>query len=331
MVQNGEAHFILCSGDRFGLAEHGGLGLPNGKTINRKRKKSTENSGFFAPAKNGRIKFLAVLTDGIHDLLHRELVFVTVSSIMNETIDKAEDAIISDFRSVGAHYGYSRTRRHPSTEPFLLGRKNNVDIFDVRKTADALEKALVFMEDVLKKGGTVLFVGSKPEARRIMEEKILPLGVPYVTHRWVGGTLTNFDEMKKRIARLEDLEAKRSSGELSKYTKKEQLLIDREIVRLELNFGGLRAIIGKPDALLIIDPRHEHTAIHEAKRKNIPVIALASTDCNIEGINYPIPANDSSVSSIAFFLEKFAEAYKKGKAGAVETVGEAPPIVKEKK
>lgn len=213
--------------------------------------------------------------------------------------------------TVGAHFGYSRTRRHPSVTKYLFGTKNKVDIIDVEQTATLLEQAQEMLETFGKTGRTVLFVGTKPEARKAVQGAAESIGMPFVTTRWIGGFLTNYSEIKKRINRLLELRAAKESGELQKkYTKKELLLITREMEKMEDVFAGIAEMKGLPDALVIVDPKKEHIAIAEATRLDIPTIAIASTDCDITTVTHAIVANDSSRASIELLVKKLAQAYK---------------------
>jgi len=225
---------------------------------------------------------------------------------------KQNPSLIESMFQAGAHFGYSKTRRHPSFQQVLFGSKNRIDIIDLEKTGTYLNTAVEYVKESVKNGKNILFVGTKPEARKIMEEVVVPAEVPYVMERWVGGTLTNLSEMRKRIARLEELQGKKERGELDVYTKKERLLFDRETEDLLRKFGGVVTLKQLPSIVCVIDPKHEETAVQEALRKKIPVIALAGSDCDISNIAYPIPANDSSLLSIRFFLNKIMEAYTEG-------------------
>jgi small subunit ribosomal protein S2 len=216
---------------------------------------------------------------------------------------------------VGVHYGYSKSRRHPSTSPYIFTTKNGVDIINIEKTNELLEKALEVVAKFAAAGKTILFVGTKPEARQQIVETALALNMPYVSERWVGGSLTNFPEIKKRIIKLLDWRNQKEKGELERYTKKERLLIDREMDDMTKNFQGLTGITKTPDAVFVIDPKKEHIAVTEAKKMNLPVIAILNTDCNLKQTDYPIIANDASVSSITFFLNKIKESYTKGANG----------------
>ena len=229
---------------------------------------------------------------------------------------KKNDPVIDALFKVGAHYGYAKTRRHPSTAPYILGLKNRVEIINVEKTKELLEAAKVFVKTLGAEGKTLLFVGGKHEAAEAVRQGAVETGQSYVAGRWVGGTLTNFAQIRSRVDTLLDLKGKREQGELAKYTKKEQLLIGRDIERLETLFGGLVWQKALPAALFIIDPKEEKTAASEAKRLGIPVVALASSDCNIADIAHPIVANDASMGSIRHFVQEIAKAYQEGKSEA---------------
>lgn len=224
------------------------------------------------------------------------------------------DPKIDELFKAGAHFGFGKSRRHPSTSPFIFGSKNRVDIFDLEKTRDSLDKATEFVANLAKENQKILFIGGKSEAQTITKDAALQAGVAYVASRWIGGTLTNFPEIEKRVKTMLDLESQKEKGELAKYTKKERLLIDRKIEKLEKMFGGIKEMTALPKALFIIDPRYEETALREAKTLGIPVVALCGSDNDIQDIDYPILANDTSMTSIRFFAEKIAEAYNKNKS-----------------
>jgi small subunit ribosomal protein S2 len=222
-------------------------------------------------------------------------------------------ATIENMFKAGAHYAYQKSRRHPSAAPFIFGVKNKVEIFDLEKTSTMLEAAKKFVADIAKTGKQVLFVGGKNEARDAIKAGALALGMPVVAGRWIGGSLSNFTEIRRRIEKFEKLTDEREKGELTKYTKKERLLIDREIDNLEKFFGGLVNMKEKPSALFVIDPRKEKNAVREANGLGIPVVALVGSDCNLNEVAYPIPGNDSSKASIKFFVDEIVSAYKSGK------------------
>lgn len=235
---------------------------------------------------------------------------------MSSQSDTKSPVIDAMFKA-GAHYGFTKTRRHPSVKPFIFGIKNRVEIFDLEKTEKELEKALDFIKSVAATGKQIVFVGGKSEAKEIVKKVADSVNLPYVASRWVGGTITNFDSIKKRVEKLLDLTHKKEKGELTKYTKRERLMIDREIERLNSLYSGIVSMNTLPAALFVIDPKKEHIAVAEARERKIPVVALAGSDCDVSIINYAIPANDSSVSSIEFFARKVAEAYSEGKKAVV--------------
>ncbi len=221
------------------------------------------------------------------------------------------DAKLDELFKIGAHFGFGKGRRHPSATPYIFGSKNRVDIFDLAKTQAGLQKALDFVASLAAENAKILLVGGKSEAQNIIKEVAENIEQPYVASRWIGGTLTNFPEISKRIETMLNLLSQKEKGELGKYTKKERLLIDRKIEKLQKMFGGIKGMTALPKALFIIDPRYENTALREAKELNIPVIALCGSDNDLKDVDYPITANDSNMASIRFFAEKIGEAYKK--------------------
>ncbi|HEY9583546.1 MAG TPA: 30S ribosomal protein S2 [Candidatus Paceibacterota bacterium] len=221
-----------------------------------------------------------------------------------------KDATIDNMFKAGAHFAFSRTRRHSTVSPYIFGVKNKVEIFDLEKTSILLAKAKVFVETLAKEGKVILFVGGKSEARNTIKACALSINMPYVDGRWIGGTLTNFSQIRKRVEKLEKLTSEKEKGELTKYTKKERLLIDREIANLERFFSGIMSMKNLPSAIFIVDPKKENTAVKEAQDIGIPVIALAGSDCNVADIDYPIIGNDSSQTSIQFFVQEIVKSYK---------------------
>lgn len=226
---------------------------------------------------------------------------------------KVNTVRVDEMFKAGAHFGYSKTRRHPSVTPYIFGVKNRAEIINLEATENLLEKALEFVTSLAKEGKVILFVGGKNEARGALKSAAESIAMPYVDGRWIGGTLTNFPEIKKRLVKLETLVKQKEKGELTKYTKKERLMIDREIVNLERFFSGISTLKDLPKALVVVDAKKEIIAVTEANKMHIPVIALCGTDCNIEVVNYPIVANDATISSINFFVKEIAKAYDKAK------------------
>jgi small subunit ribosomal protein S2 len=227
---------------------------------------------------------------------------------MTETTKK--DVKLEDLFKAGAHFGFGKSRRHPSVTPFIFGSKNRVDIFDLEQTQKSLGAALDFIANLAKENAKILFIGGKSEAQNIVKEVASSIGVPYVASRWIGGTLTNFSEIGKRVETMLSLLSQKEKGELGKYTKKERLLIDRKIEKLQKMFGGIKDMTSLPKAIFIVDPRYESTALEEARSLGIKVVALCGSDNNIAQVDYPILANDSNMASIRFFTEQIAETYK---------------------
>ena len=227
-------------------------------------------------------------------------------------IKESSDTIVEKMFRVGAHYGYSKTRRHPSLSKFIYATKNKTDIIDLEKTSVMLEKAGEFMKSLGSKGKTVLFVGTKPEAKIATQNAAESLNMPYVNERWIGGTLSNFTEIKKRITELENYQKDSKEGGLDKYTKKERVVMAKKMEKLARYYTGLLGLKKAPDALLVIDARAEHIATTEAKNRDVPIISLVNSDSNIKNIDYPIIGNDSSIPSIKFFITHLANAYKMG-------------------
>lgn len=225
-----------------------------------------------------------------------------------------KNPVIDAMFKAGAHFGVAKARRHPSTKGFIFGTKNNIEIFDLEKTSEALTKAKAFVSAVATTGKQALFVGGKSEAIPAVKAAALKAGQPVVGGRWIGGTLTNFGQIRKRIEKFEARQAEKEKGDLAKYTKKERLLIDREVAKLELMFGGIVSMKEKPGVLIVVDPKKEAIAVEEARQTGVPVVAIASSDCDISLVDYAIPANDASASSVAYILNELATAYAESKA-----------------
>ena len=221
----------------------------------------------------------------------------------------------------GAHFGYPRARRHPTAAPYLYGTKDSTDIFDLEGTQARLDAARAFVSSVAS-GKQVLFVGGKNEVADIVKAAAERAGAPYAAGRWIGGTLTNFKNIRKRIELLLKLQQERETGALDKYTKHERLLIDRKIDELLRHFGGLTNMSELPGALFVVDTRHENTAVLEANQLGIPVIGLSSSDCDFSLVQYAIPANDTSVRSVRLVCDALSEAYLEGKRVAAKPNGE---------
>lgn len=224
-------------------------------------------------------------------------------------------SLIEKLFKAGAHFGFTRSRRHPTVTPYIFGNKQGTDIIDLEKTGVLLEAAARVVEEAAKAGKTVLFVGTKEEITNVVRDAALKVEMPFVVNRWIGGMLTNFPEIRKRIHRLTDLLAQGESGELErKYTKKERVILGREIEKLNYNFAGIKAMERAPGLMIIVDPRHDVIAVREARDLNIPIIGILSSDTNLKEITYPIVANDALQTSVRTILSELTDAHTRGKS-----------------
>lgn len=213
----------------------------------------------------------------------------------------------------GVHIGHRKSKRHPRMMPFIYGIRGNTEIIDVSKTLEAIASASAFLEERAAAGATILFVGTRPSHAALVSEIAQRLGAPYVVERWIGGTITNFSVIGKRLQAFRELAEREASGELAeKYTKAERLRFQRQLLRFERELGGIRNLERPPDVLILSSLRSEQTAAREAKKRGIPVVAIVDTDVDPQGIAYPIPANDDAISSVRLILEKLAEAIAAG-------------------
>jgi len=223
--------------------------------------------------------------------------------------------LIDRLFSAGAHFGFKKSRRHPTVTPYLFTTKEGNDIFDLEQSAALIETAAAVLNEMGKNGKTAIFVGTKDEVSAITKVAAERIEMPYVTNRWIGGMFTNFSEIKKRILRLESLTNERESGELDrKYTKKERVLINREIDKLNFNFAGIKSFPRPPAVMVVVDPRIEVIAVQEAIDMGVPVIALMSSDCNVSRITYPVIVNDALQASVSVVLAELTAAFAAGKA-----------------
>ena len=213
----------------------------------------------------------------------------------------------------GVHFGHRTNKWNPAMKPFIFTERNGIHIIDLQQTVKCITTAYNLVRDTVQKGGTVMFVGTKRQAQETIKDEAIRCGMPYVTERWMGGMLTNWSTMFQRIQELERLEKMRDSGEINQLTKKEGLLIERDIQRLEMRLGGVRKIKTTPDLLFVVDIMREATAIHEANVKGIPVIALVDTNCNPSGVDYIIPSNDDAIRAIKLLVGKIADAAIEGR------------------
>jgi small subunit ribosomal protein S2 len=227
----------------------------------------------------------------------------------------------------GVHFGHRTNKWDPAMKPYIFTERNNIHIIDLQKTVKALEEAHNLVAESVAAGGTVLFVGTKRQAQETIMDEAERCEMPWVTHKWLGGTLTNWRTIRQRVNELERLERMREKGDFERLPKKEALLLSRKIDRLDMLFSGIRSMASVPDLLFVVDIRREETAIHEANLLNIPVVAMVDTNCNPNTIDYVIPSNDDAIRAIKLIVGKMADAVLEGKAMRKEEEVETTPRV----
>jgi small subunit ribosomal protein S2 len=225
----------------------------------------------------------------------------------------------------GVHFGHRTNKWDPRMKPYIFTERNGIHIIDLQQTSKMLNQAYNVIRDVAANGGNVLFVGTKRQAQETVAEEAARCGMPYVTERWMGGMLTNWSTMHARIEELDRLEKMRDNNELDRLTKKEGLMIGRQIVRLTTRLSGTRTMKRRPDLIFIIDVGREESAVHEANLLNIPIVAMVDTNCNPQEIDYVIPSNDDAIRAIKLLVAKVADAILEGKALRKEEEGEEKP------
>lgn len=247
----------------------------------------------------------------------------TLDDALN-TAPIAIDPEIEIMVEAGVHLGHSRSRRNPGMTPFVWGVRNNVEIIDLTKTKEYLDTALLFLKQLASERKLILFVGTRPSSRDLLRAAAEALGAPWVAERWIGGALTNFRVVRKRVETLEALEHEKATGGFEKYPKKEQMQKEKEIAKLTRNFDGLRRLTRVPDAVVIIDIVHDRLALDEARRMKTPIIALTDTNADPRLVQYPIPANDDARTAVSFMLERMTSAIRDGVRAAEQAPVLAP-------
>jgi small subunit ribosomal protein S2 len=215
---------------------------------------------------------------------------------------------IQQLLEAGVHFGHQTRRWNPKMKPFIFTSRNGIYIIDLLKTINSLEKACQKIREVVENGKQILFVGTKKQAKEVIKEEAIRGGMPYVTERWLGGMMTNFQTIRKNIKRLKDLERMKEDGTFDKLTKKEALQLQREIEKLENVLGGIKDIVRLPDTVYVVDAKKEKIAVAEANKLNIPVIAIIDTNSDPDVIDYPIAGNDDAVKSIRVITHEIANA-----------------------
>ena len=220
---------------------------------------------------------------------------------------------VHEMLNAGVHFGHRARHWNPKMAPFIYGERNQLHIIDLEQTVPLYKKTCEFVQSVAAQRGTVLFVGTKRAAQHAIRNEATRCGMPYVSHRWLGGTLTNLKTIKKSIKRLEELEALEEGTLRERFTKKEALGLKRELAKLKRSLGGIRAMDSLPDAVFIIDLEHEHIALNEAKKLGIPVAAVVDTNCSPQDVDYMIPGNDDAIRAAELYARGIADAIMKGR------------------
>jgi small subunit ribosomal protein S2 len=221
---------------------------------------------------------------------------------------------LMDMLKAGVHFGHKTSLWNPKMAPYIYTQRNNIHIFDLEKTKAKLGEALAYVKDLASKGGTVLFIGNKRQAREAVKKAAESCGMPYIVTRWLGGTFTNFKTIQKTIRKMEKLERLVAEGEIAKYTKKERLMIAREIEKMRNFFSGIKDMKKLPDAIFVIDVKFDKIPVIEARQSRVKVIGLTDTNSDPSTVDYVIPSNDDSIKVIEYMSEAMADAIKEGKA-----------------
>lgn len=224
-----------------------------------------------------------------------------------------KEVSLKELLEAGCHFGHQTTRWNPKMRPYIFTARDRIHIFDLVKTKEGLEEAAVLARDIASEDGKIIFVGTKRQAQDIIKEAAKKAGMPYMTKRWVGGLLTNWDLMKKRLSYLADLKVGRAEGRFNKRTKKEILLIDREISKMEQTFGGIEGLEALPAALFVADARKDSSALKEARNTSVKTIAIVDTNSDPDLVQYVIPANDDATKSIQLIVDTIVEAIEEGR------------------
>ncbi|MDD2731722.1 MAG: 30S ribosomal protein S2 [Candidatus Pacebacteria bacterium] len=223
---------------------------------------------------------------------------------LNNIKDEDFGVNLNEMNEAGLYFGHRTSRIHPKMKPYISASRNGVDIIDLEKTALKLKEALSLIKTMISENKIIVLVGTKIQVKKLIEETAKECGLFYITDRWLGGTFTNFKVIRKRIEYFKDLENKKQNQELSKYTKKERLKIDKELRDLEAKFRGIKNLERIPDAIFVFDIRKDSLAVKEAKREGVKVFGITDTNTDPTSVDYPIPANDDAISSVKYILEK---------------------------
>jgi len=235
--------------------------------------------------------------------------------------------LVKDLITAGVHFGHRTSRWNPKMAPYIYAKKNQIHVMDIRETVRGLLRAKKYLKRVAEGGSLILFAGTKRQASGIIEREAARCGMPFVSERWLGGTLTNFRTIRNRLGRLEELETLRESGEINQYSKKMQSALNREYRKMYRNLNGIRTMNRMPECVVVVDPNKEKNAIREAKSLGLATIALIDTDCNPDSVDLPIPGNDDGLRSIELIFKHLANAVIEGKTGMAPPAEEPAPVV----
>lgn len=220
---------------------------------------------------------------------------------------------MKDLLEAGVHFGHQTRRWNPKMKPYIFTERNDIYIIDLQHTLEKLKEAYIFVRDLASEGGIILFVGTKRQAQDAFEEHAQRCGMPYVTHRWLGGMLTNFNTIASRLGRLAKLEGMKEKGEFEALPKKEAMRLEKELLKLQRSLGGIRGMERLPNALFLIDTKNEEIAVREAHKLNLPIVAVVDTNCDPDEVNFPIPGNDDAIRSAALLAKVIADAVIEGR------------------
>ena len=248
--------------------------------------------------------------------------------MLREVSHVAQTNLVEQLIQAGVHFGHRASRWNPKMAPYIYARKNLIHIIDIRETVRGLLRAKRYLKQVAEKSGIILFVGTKRQANDTIEQEATRCKMPYVSERWLGGTLTNFRTIRSRLSRLEELESIRSGDEIANYSKKMQSALNREYRKMYRNLNGMRTMEKLPEVIVAIDPNKEKNAITESRKLGMTTVALIDTDCNPDVVDLPIPGNDDSIRSIELIVKQLAEAVIEGNANAAarDKQEEAEPV-----
>jgi small subunit ribosomal protein S2 len=233
------------------------------------------------------------------------------------------DVTMRQMLEAGVHFGHQTRYWNPKMAPYIFGERGKIHIINLEKTLPLFNDAMNYLSSLVANGGTVLFVGTKRSAQSTILENAARCGMPYVNHRWLGGMLTNYKTVRQSIKRLKELETMSSDGTFDKISKKEALMLTRELEKLERSLGGIKDMRGIPDAMFVVDVGYEKIAISEARKLGIPVVGVVDTNNSIEGIDYVIPGNDDAIRAIKLYVESAADAVSTGKLSVAHAVAES--------